>query len=44
MKNSAAIVAALNEIELVDSNEQTVRLSQLWRSQTACLVWVRHFG
>ena len=44
MKNSAAIVAALSEIELVDSDEQAVRLNQLWQSQTACLLWVRHFG
>ncbi|MGH2819200.1 MAG: hypothetical protein ACRDJ5_00960 [Actinomycetota bacterium] len=35
---------ALSGIQLLDSGDRAVRLGDLWRDQTAVVIWLRHFG
>ena len=36
--------AALAEVTVLDLQGRPVPLGELWREQTAVLLWVRHFG
>ena len=35
---------AFDDIEVLDENGQPFRLGELWRTRTAVLLFVRHFG
>ena len=37
-------IAALEAVELLDSNSETHRLGDLWRDKRVVLVFTRHFG
>ena len=39
-----ATAAMLDDITLVDSDDNDVRLGDLWQDQTVVLVWLRHYG
>lgn len=39
-----ADAAAIESIELPDSDGQPVRLGSLWEDGPAVLVWLRHYG
>jgi hypothetical protein len=39
-----ADTAAIEDIELLDVNNDPVRLGSLWEDGPAVLVWLRHYG
>ncbi len=39
-----SVAQALADIELLDADERTVRLGDLWQSKAVVLTFVRHFG
>jgi hypothetical protein len=40
----AGDTAAIENIELLDVQDQPVRLGSLWEDGPAVLVWLRHYG
>lgn len=34
----------LAQVEILDVDEEKVRLGDLWKKHTVVLVWLRHFG
>ena len=37
-------IIMLAEIEILDQNEQKVRVGDFWRDRTVVLAFIRHFG
>jgi hypothetical protein len=43
-QRGAGDTAAIENIELLDTEGQPVRLGSLWEEGPAVLVWLRHYG
>jgi hypothetical protein len=41
---AAGDTGAIDDIELLDSDGNPVRLGSLWQDQPVLLIWLRHYG
>jgi hypothetical protein len=39
-----ADLGAIEDVRLPDSNEQEIRVGDLWADQPAVITWLRHYG